>query len=95
MVPPCSAQRAVFEINTNMDDVRAVIPPMLLHVHDVLYTGLVRKAADGVVEALPQCVWPSRPQDKEGDARRAGDALDGKWTVEWLNGSTILHGASF
>jgi len=95
MAPPHDAQRAVFEINTNMDDVRAVIPPMLLHVHDTLYTGLVRKAADGVIEELPQSLWPTRPNDEARETRRAGDALDGKWTVEWLNGSTVLHGASF
>lgn len=95
MAPPHDAQRAVFEINTNMDDVRAVIPPMLLHVHDTLYTGLVRKAADGVIEELPKSLWPTRPHDEERETRRAGDALDGKWTVEWLNGSTVLHGASF
>ena len=97
MAPPHVTQRAVFEINTNMDDIRAVIPPMLLHVHDTLYTGLVRKAADGVIEELPQSLWPTRPQDeaRELETRRAGDALDGKWTVEWLNGSTVIHGASF
>jgi len=91
------SQRAVFEINTHMQDVCTVIPPLLLHIHDTLFTGLVRKAQDGVVEALPVCVWPDRPRaenNSSASGRRKGDSLDGKWTVEWLNGSTILHGAS-
>ena len=90
-------QRAVFEIDTSIEDVRSVIPGLLLHVHDTLYTGLVRRAQDAVVQALPVCSWPSRPQAEEqcgASARRAGETLEGKWTVEWRNGSTLLHGAS-
>lgn len=90
-------QRAVFEIDTPIEDVLSVIPGLLLHVHDTLYTGLVRRAQDAVVEALPVCPWPRRPaaDDAAGPGvRRAGDSLEGKWVVEWRNGTTLLHGAS-
>ena len=85
-------QRAVFEISTHIDDVRAVVPPLLLHVHDTLYTGLVRKTQDCVIESLPVYLWPNRPQ--RTTPRLPGAALDGMWTVEWLNGTRMLHAAS-
>ena len=82
----------VFEISTQLDDVRAVIPAALLHIHDTLYTGLVRKAQDAVTAALPLSLWPQRPHDADS-ARLPGQSLEGRWTVEWLNGTT--SGASF
>ena len=68
-------QRAVFEINIPLQELRAVVPPMLLHVHDTLFTGMVRKTLDSVLEALSVCPWPSRPPIDT--ARSAGDPLDG------------------
>ena len=68
-------QRAVFEINIPLQELRAVVPPMLLHVHDTLFTGMVRKTLDSVLEALPVCPWPSRPPIDTG--RSAGDPFDG------------------
>ncbi len=82
----------MFEISTQLDDVRAVIPAALLHIHDTLFTGLVRKAQDAVTAALPLSLWPQRPHDADS-ARLPGQSLEGRWTVEWLNGTT--SGASF
>jgi hypothetical protein len=73
-------QRAVFEIATHMDEIRSVIPPLLLHIHDTLYTGMVRKAQDCVIGALPVSLWPKRPHAEDGSsggARNIGDSLDG------------------
>jgi hypothetical protein len=87
-------QRAVFEIDTSIKDVRSVIPGLPLHVHDTLYSRPKTPSS----KPCPCVPGPAGHRLKNSVAL-VHSAMERHWraseTVEWRNGSTLLrNGAS-